>query len=121
MGEIGVVGRGDLSDVVVGAPIGTNGASPAETLEGLLGTKESIMLDPLNREVQVNQDGRPREVRLTPTEFDLLEYLMRNGGRTVSYDEISREVFGYTQLDNGLKALIRTHVTNLRQKGIEHY
>ena len=115
----------DLDDVVIGAPIGSNGTSPEETgLEGLLGTKDSILLDPLRREAYVNDDGKQREVHLTRTEFSLLEYLMRNADRTVPYDEISREVWGHDQLDRDLQSNIQVRIwvirTKLGQKGIEH-
>src|SRR3989338_1048487 len=124
MAGIGVVG-GDLDDVVVTAPIGSNGASPAETgLERLLGSEEPILLSRLDRTVRVNQDGELRKVHLTPIEFNLLEYLMRNAGRVVPLDEISRKVLGYDQHDRGSQDSIRGYIKDIRRKlgqeGMEH-
>jgi DNA-binding response OmpR family regulator len=36
-----------------------------------------------------------REVTLTPKEFDLLEYLLRQAGRALTRDEILKQVWGY--------------------------
>ena len=50
-----------------------------------------IVLDPLTR--RVTQDGRV--VDLSPREFALLEFLMRNAGRTVSRSRIAEAVWNY--------------------------
>jgi DNA-binding response OmpR family regulator len=50
-----------------------------------------IALDPLTR--RVTQDGRV--VDLSPREFALLEFLMRNAGRTVSRSRIAEAVWNY--------------------------
>jgi DNA-binding response OmpR family regulator len=50
-----------------------------------------LTLDPLTR--RVTQDGRV--VDLSPREFALLEYLMRNAGRTVSRSRIAEAVWNY--------------------------
>ena len=50
-----------------------------------------LTLDPLKR--TVNQDGR--RVDLSPREFSLLEFLMRNAGRTVSRSRIAEAVWNY--------------------------
>src|SRR6266571_3495056 len=50
-----------------------------------------LMLDPLTR--RVTQDGRV--VDLSPREFALLEFLMRNAGRTVSRSRIAEAVWNY--------------------------
>lgn len=50
-----------------------------------------IHLDPLTR--GVTQDGR--RVDLSPREFALLEFLMRNAGRTVSRSRIAEAVWSY--------------------------
>ncbi|MEK6949581.1 MAG: winged helix-turn-helix domain-containing protein [Nanoarchaeota archaeon] len=116
MDGIDVVG-GDLDSAVAVASSGINGIPPAETdLEGLLGNEDTIPLDPSRREVYVNHDGELKTVDLTPTEFSLLEYLMRNAGRAVPYDEISREVFGHEEHNKGLQKNIKDHVGNLRKK-----
>ena len=51
----------------------------------------NIVLDPLTR--RVTQDGRV--VDLSPREFSLLEFLMRNAGRTVSRSRIAEAVWNY--------------------------
>jgi DNA-binding response OmpR family regulator len=62
-----------------------------------LGHKEATLkvgvltLDPLTR--SVTQDGR--RVKLSPREFSLLEFLMRNAGRTVSRSRIAEAVWSY--------------------------
>ena len=54
-------------------------------------TVGGLTLDPLTR--RVTQDGRV--VDLSPREFALLEYLMRNAGRTVSRSRIAEAVWNY--------------------------
>ena len=51
----------------------------------------SLFLDPIGR--RVTQDGRV--VDLSPREFALLEFLMRNAGRTVSRSRIAEAVWNY--------------------------
>ena len=51
----------------------------------------NLMLDPLAR--RVTQGGRV--VDLSPREFALLEFLMRNAGRTVSRSRIAEAVWNY--------------------------
>jgi two-component system, OmpR family, copper resistance phosphate regulon response regulator CusR len=55
-------------------------------------------------------------IELTAREFDLLEYLLRNGGRVVSREMLARDVWKaavrYTPLDN----VIDVHVARLRKK-----
>jgi DNA-binding response OmpR family regulator len=57
-----------------------------------------------------------RDLELTPREFDLLEYLLRNAGRVVSREMLARDVWNatlrYTPLDN----VIDVHVARLRRK-----
>jgi len=49
-----------------------------------------VSIDLLTREVSV----RSHAVPLTPKEFDLLAYLVRNAGRTVPHQELLRHVWG---------------------------
>ncbi|MGH7547600.1 MAG: response regulator transcription factor [Gemmatimonadales bacterium] len=51
----------------------------------------NLALDPLSR--RVTQDGRV--VDLSPREFSLLEFLMRNANRTVSRSRIAEAVWNY--------------------------
>ena len=50
-----------------------------------------LTLDPLTRAVA--RAGRP--IDLTPTEFSLLELLLRNPGRVIHRTEIFRHVWGF--------------------------
>ncbi|MEO8193240.1 MAG: response regulator transcription factor [Gemmatimonadales bacterium] len=51
----------------------------------------NLMLDPLTRRVTCDR----RIVDLSPREFSLLEFLMRNAGRTVSRSRIAEAVWNY--------------------------
>jgi len=55
-----------------------------------------------------------RRVDLTPKEFDLLEYLMRNRGHVVSRTMITERVWGYGFQAH--KNVIEVHVNRLRKK-----
>lgn len=118
MNGIGVA-EGSL-DTFVDLPNGMNisGHQPTAgtSLEGLLGTKDSILPDPLHGKVYVGHNGEQTEVDLTFTEFDLLEYLMRNAGRVVSHEEIYNKVLRYTDLVGDFKTLVRIHTNSLRKK-----
>lgn len=53
-------------------------------------------------------------IQLTPTEFRLLEYLVRNKGRAISEDELNQQVWGdYYQ---GERTAVRRYIWMLRQK-----
>ncbi|NPA93044.1 MAG: response regulator transcription factor [Chloroflexi bacterium] len=69
-----------------------------------------IVLDRERHEVTIH--GKP--VALTPTEFNLLEYLMRNAGKVLSHSEILRHVWGP---EYGQEAeYLRVYIGRLRQK-----
>ena len=61
---------------------------------------------------QVQTGGRP--VRLSNTEFELLLYLMRNPGRTLTRERILRVVWGYTH-DPGTN-IVDVYIGYLRRK-----
>ncbi len=69
----------------------------------------SLRIDLARREVVV--EGR--EVRLTPTEFKLLELLARNAGKVLTHGHILRAIWGphSTQAH-----LVRVHMAELRRK-----
>jgi two-component system KDP operon response regulator KdpE len=54
------------------------------------------------------------EIRLTKTEFDLLQYLARNNGKVITYYILLAEVWGQ-ECDYDTKSL-RVHIANLRKK-----
>jgi len=53
---------------------------------------------------------------LTPTEFDLLMYLVAHRGRVVPCGELVREVRGYGVPEEEAREIVRPHVANLRRK-----
>ena len=58
-------------------------------------------------------DGR--KVKLTPTEFRLLAYLMERADTPVSLDELLENVWGHLP-GTGAAEVVRAHVSNLRRK-----
>ncbi|MCW5882940.1 MAG: response regulator transcription factor [Anaerolineae bacterium] len=70
-----------------------------------------LRLDLGGRRAEVDNRGVP----LTPTEFKLLAYLLRNAGQVVSSDRLLQDVWGYPP-GTGQHALVRAHVKNLRAK-----
>jgi len=60
----------------------------------------------------VTRDGE--EIRLTPTEFELLRVLVRNRGRLMTHRALLTEVWGPAWSED--TATLRTHVANLRRK-----
>jgi two-component system KDP operon response regulator KdpE len=53
-------------------------------------------------------------VRLTPTEFSLLEHLLKNANRVVTHEELLRAGWGEEYVD--ATGYIKTHVRTLREK-----
>lgn len=54
------------------------------------------------------------EIELTPTEFDLLAYLLRNPGRVFSRDQLLTDVWGYSSAVGS--RTVDVHVAQLRSK-----
>ncbi len=69
-----------------------------------------LSLDPLKREVTRNG----RRIDLTPREFSLLEFLLRNAGRTVSRSRIAEAVWNY-QFDTETN-VVDVYINYLRKK-----
>jgi DNA-binding response OmpR family regulator len=69
-----------------------------------------LLIDLENRTVL--RRGRP--VHLTPTEFRLLAYLVRHGGRVVSHEELVRAVWGPRSADE--TANLGVYIRYLREK-----
>ena len=57
-----------------------------------------------------------QKIFMTPTEFDLLLYLVAHKGRVVPCQELVREVRGYTADESEAREVIRPHISNLRRK-----
>ena len=70
----------------------------------------ALLLDTARREVLI--DGQP--VSLTPTEFSLLQALMRNPGYAFSRAELVQVALGYDY--EGLERTLDSHIKNLRRK-----
>lgn len=70
-----------------------------------------LTLDQDSYQVQVGN----RKVALTPVEFELLRYLMRNPGKVLSTDDLLQGVWGYPP-GAGNPSLVRKHIKNLRDK-----
>jgi two-component system KDP operon response regulator KdpE len=85
-------------------------AEPVAGEDGSLVTTETFTVDLAAK--KVNRDGA--DVRLTPTEWHLLEVLVRNAGRLVSQTQLLQEVWGpaYRTETNYL----RVYLAQLRRK-----
>jgi DNA-binding response OmpR family regulator len=57
-----------------------------------------------------------QSVDLTPTEFDILTYLMRHQNRVVSCRELVAHLHGYDQSEQEARILLRSHIHRLRHK-----
>ena len=66
-------------------------------------------IDPVHRRAWV----RGEEIVLTAREYELLLFLVRNPGRTVSRDELIREVWGWSF---GEASTVTVHARRLREK-----
>ena len=60
----------------------------------------------------VSRDGE--EIRLTPTEYELLRVLARNRGRLLTHRALLTEVWGHAYQDD--TQTLRVHIANLRRK-----
>jgi DNA-binding response OmpR family regulator len=74
-------------------------------------TQGQITLDPVEHKVLFS-DGRI--VELTPLEFRLLYYLMKNAGRVLSSSQILNKVWGYDY--EGESNLVAVYIRRLRTK-----
>ncbi len=72
---------------------------------------EGFRLDPLNSTV-TTPGGRTLE--LTPIEFRLLHYLMRNNGRVLTHEQLLSTVWGYD--NEGYSNQVAVYVRRLRSK-----
>jgi two-component system KDP operon response regulator KdpE len=69
-----------------------------------------LSIDLHRRRVQVRQEP----VRLSPTEYKLLAYLLQNAGRVLTYEQILENVWGAECLDSTHYVHVYAH--RLRQK-----
>jgi DNA-binding response OmpR family regulator len=59
---------------------------------------------------------RGQSVDLTPTEFEILTYLMRHQNRVISCRELVAHLHGYDQSEREARILLRSHIHRLRHK-----
>jgi two-component system response regulator MprA len=72
----------------------------------------NLLLDPLTREVWRGD----RAVALSPREFALLEYLMRNAGRTLTRGAIVAQVWKHGGADSEATNIVDVYMAYLRKK-----
>jgi two-component system, OmpR family, KDP operon response regulator KdpE len=73
-------------------------------------TSGDLRLDQARRQVTLGG----RELRLTPTEYEMLRYLMANAGKVVTHRALLREVWGSGYEDAG--RTLRVFISQLRRK-----
>ena len=84
--------------------------APAEPREENAGKRERIVLDWQALQVKINN----RRVDLTPTEFKVLESLLRYKGQPVSREELIQQVWGEER--RGTVTNLNLYIWHLRQK-----
>jgi two-component system KDP operon response regulator KdpE len=87
-------------------------ATPAE--EEPIITTPDFTIDLGAKRVRRGSDPDAEEVRLTPTEWHLVEVLVRNQGKLVSQRQLLQEVWGPEYHDE--TAYLRVHMANVRRK-----
>ena len=75
-------------------------------------TVRELIINPVEHVVTFSD----RPIELTPTEFDILFCLMRNGGQVISCQELVLQAQGYELDERDARYLIRPHITRLRRK-----
>jgi len=73
---------------------------------------DTLEIDPVGRTVSRGE----QRIELTPREFDLLEFLVRNKGRVVSREMLAREVWKEASRATPIDNVIDVHVARLRRK-----
>jgi two-component system KDP operon response regulator KdpE len=71
---------------------------------------DNLQVDLTRRLVRVNGE----EVSLTPTEYDLLRFLVQNAGRVITHRQLLRQVWGNAYETEA--HLLRVNMSNLRRK-----
>jgi DNA-binding response OmpR family regulator len=84
---------------------------PGES-EGRFLQREGLIVDSARHVITL--DGELLE--LSPTEFDLLAYLVSEHPRVVSPEELVREVHGYESDPHDASNVVRSHIYRIRQK-----
>jgi two-component system, OmpR family, copper resistance phosphate regulon response regulator CusR len=71
-----------------------------------------LLLDCISRKVA----RMDRDIELTAKEFDVLEYLLRHQGETVSRDMLAREIWQVAARATPMDNVIDVHIARLRKK-----
>lgn len=100
-----------LERAIVGLRSAARRAEPSSSVERFLQVP-GLTVDVQRRLVVV--DGRP--VQLTPTEFEILVYLMRHRDRVVSPRELAAHLRGCDLDEREARTLLRSHLYRLRRK-----
>ncbi|MGE0200028.1 MAG: response regulator transcription factor [Candidatus Melainabacteria bacterium] len=90
------------------------GAVPSAAASTEVLAAGALTLIPENLEVRMTLDGREDTVKLTPTEFEILNALMQHHGQTLALGKLLQDVWGYAPDDD--VETIRVHVRHLRAK-----
>ena len=87
-------------------------SQPSEEEEGRFLQREGLMVDFLRHVITLNN----HLLELSPTEFNLLAYLISEAPRVVPPQELVREVQGYESEQWEASETVRQHVHRIRQK-----
>jgi len=74
----------------------------------------TVRVDPEARTVSVSDTQGARDLRLTPTEFALLAFLVKYAGKVLTHQQILKEVWGPTHAKD--VQYLRVYAAQLRQK-----
>jgi len=99
--------------VRVRALLRRSGTVPASLSQPEILSAGDLTLIPENLEVKIKNGNSPI-VKLTPTEFEILNALLQNHGQTIPLGKLLQDVWGY-QPDDDVET-IRVHVRHLRAK-----
>lgn len=91
-------------------------ATSAATVYEATVDSRTLRFDPGSRTATLTDAGRVggREVRLTPTEFKLLAFLVKYAGRVLTHQQILKDVWGPTHVRD--VQYLRVYAGQLRQK-----
>jgi len=76
--------------------------------------KRTLRIDVSSRTVKVSDDKGTDEIRLTPTEFKLLAFLVKHSGKVLTHQMILKEVWGPTHASD--VQYLRVYAGQLRHK-----
>lgn len=89
-----------------------NDATPPTTSNSRFVQTQRLTIDRQKRIVAIGN----RPVELTPTEFDLLDFLASHADRVVTAHELVQAAQGYDLAEPDARPIVRVHLQRLRQK-----